>query len=132
EVGEESPAHVRDASEPALGDDLPCVFDGRGVAVVEADGGDDLGGVGGTDYGFGLFGGPSDGFLDPQRFARPGDGGADLLVQEVRCADGDDVDVRVVEDVVVVTRRVLVAEHVLGEPGTLFVGVGRDHQARSD
>jgi len=82
-AGEEHRADVGDAPERALGHQLADMLDGRGVAVVVADGGGDPGLAGGGGGLAGLPRVPPDRLLDPERLAGLGGRQTDLVVQDV-------------------------------------------------
>jgi hypothetical protein len=123
-AGEERRAEVGDAPERALGDQLADVLHRRGVAVVEADGGDHAGGAGGRGDLAGLAGVAPDRLLDPEVLAGLGGGHADLAVQDVGGADGDHVDLGVGQDLAVVGAPLGVAEGVAGVGDPVGGGVG--------
>ena len=101
-VGDQPAPHVGDAPDPAVADELPGALDGGRVAVVETDGGDQPGRLGGLCDLARLRRRDPHWFLDPERFPG-GDGGqGDLVVEEVRGADAHHVDLGIGQQLVVV------------------------------
>ena len=131
-AGEEDAAHVGDPAEPAAGDQLTDVLDGRRVPVVEADRGDHPGRLGGPRHRLGLVEAAADGLLDPEVLARLGGGHPHLRVQEVGRADRDDVDLGVRQHLAVVGGPGRVAQHVDRILGSARFGVRGDDQPRRD
>ena len=127
-AGEEPPAVVRDAPEPAAVDELLGVLHERCPAVVVPDAGDDV--AGGALRGDGLCRRATDRLLAEHRLAG-GRGGTDHLdVQHVRGGDDDEIDVGVLDDLAPVVGRLGEAEAFdrLGAPGRDGIGADDEHR----
>ncbi|MDQ0646136.1 hypothetical protein QFZ53_000332 [Microbacterium natoriense] len=131
-VGEQRHAHVRDGAERAFAHQASGVRDGRGVPVVEAHRGHETRVKRALRDLSRFAGSAAHRLLDPEGLAGADRGQRDLVVQEVRRADGDDIDVGTCDQLAVVRHGLAVAEHVDGMLPPTGIRIGGDGEIGHD
>src|SRR5512133_3504679 len=127
---EKDGADIRNPAEFALGHEFAYMLHGRGMAIVIANRCDDAGRASGRCHVGRLLRVTSDRLLDPERLAGLGGCDADFSMETRGRADRDHVNVRVSENLPIVSACPGIAQHTPCVFGPIRCSIYRMHEAR--